>query len=93
MHGQLWDMNVMKKCFWSHIAYLAWCVGECLFNVVHVEHDKNLSTCKNHNETSKFGGDQECFELYTHVTILGYPIALITLTLIILFVKNVEIFK
>jgi hypothetical protein len=32
-------------------------------------------------------------ELYTHVTILGYPIALITLTLIVLFVRNVEIFQ
>jgi hypothetical protein len=36
---------------------------------------------------------KSAFELYTHVTILGYSIALITSTLIILFVKNVEIFK
>jgi hypothetical protein len=60
MHGQLWDMNVMKKYFWSHITHLAWCLGEYLFTVVHVKHDKNLSTCKNHIETSKLGGDQEC---------------------------------
>ncbi len=33
------------------------------------------------------------FEHYTHVTILGYPIALITSTLIILFVRDVESFK
>jgi hypothetical protein len=57
MHDQLWDMNVMKKCFWSHITYLAWCVGECLFTIVH---ECFLSTCKNHIGTSKLGGDQEC---------------------------------